>query len=94
MPRPPKGGEAFVPIYLSEIINGKENKVLTGVNLQCFLPQDFKGAPREDTEWGLARIGHAQMKIASSAASNSPEAGGADRGVVYFKQSVMTYKAV
>lgn len=68
MPRPPRGGEAFVPIYLSEIINGKENKVLTGLNLQCFLPQDFKGVPHEDTEWGLARIGHAQMKVASSAA--------------------------
>ena len=88
MPRPPKGSEAFVPIYLSEIINGKENEVLTGLNLQCFLPQDFKDAPCEDTEWGLARIGHAQMKVASSAERNSPEARGADRGVVYFKQSV------
>jgi len=88
MPRLPKASEAFVLIYLFEIINGKENKVLTGLNLQCFLPRDFKGTPHVDTQRGLVRIGHAQMNVASSAPQNSPEARGQDCNMVYFKQSV------
>lgn len=59
----PKAGESFVLIYLFEIINGK---VLTGLNLQRFLPRDFKGTPHADTQRGLVRIGHAQMNVASS----------------------------
>lgn len=63
----PKAGEAFVFIYLFELINGKKNKVLTGLNLQCFLPRDFKGTSHADTQRSLVCIGYAQMNVASSA---------------------------
>lgn len=88
MPGLPKAGEAFVLIYVFELINGKENKVLTGLNLQCFLPRHFKGTPHADAQRGLVRIGHAQTNVASSAPRNSPGARGQDCSKVYFKRSL------
>lgn len=60
-----KGQWGFVPLYLFKIMKGKENKVLTGLNLQLFLPQDFKRNPTCGWPHGLLHIGYAQMKAAS-----------------------------
>lgn len=63
----PKGGEASSLSACLKKIHGKENKVLTGFNLQLFLPQNFKRLHSR------LHAGHARMKVASSCPMGTPK---------------------